>query len=121
MDRYTTQIQIDGSWQKVLIYKSVTPIVFEELKRHCFIVQGEYGMDLLTYVTEPQIYRQFEPTENDNHYYYWFIVKETEKGDFLINGERVKALEDIRPFFNIPFKTLANLTADADGNYNLIM
>lgn len=94
MNRYITQIQINGSWQEVLIYKSETPLTFDSLDRHHQSDEQGDKTVLTTYVTEPYIYREFAPTVEDNHYYYWFIVKVVERETVTTNGERVAALEE---------------------------
>lgn len=90
---YTTPTQINGSWREVLIYKSETPLIFDGLDRHHQSDEQGDKTVLTTYVTEPYIYREFAPTVEDNHYYYWFIVKVVEKETVITNGDRVAALE----------------------------
>lgn len=94
MEMYTTPTRINGSWREVLICKSDTPLTFESLERHTQTDEQGDKTVITTYVTEPYIYRQFEPTEKDSHYYYWFIVKVVERETVTTNGERVAALED---------------------------
>ena len=94
MIMYTTPTRINGSWREVLIYKSETPLTFESLERHTQTDELGDKTVITTYVTEPYIYRQFEPTEKDSHYYYWFIVKVVERETVTTNGERVAALEE---------------------------
>lgn len=94
MERYTTPTRINGSWREVLIYKSDTPLTFESLERHTQTDEFGDKTVITTYVTEPYIYRRFEPTEKDSHYYYWFVIKVVERETVTTNGERVAALED---------------------------
>lgn len=94
MERYTTPTRINGSWREVLIYKSDTPLTFESLERHTQTDELGDKTVITTYITEPYIYRQFEPTEKDSHYYYWFVLKVVERETVTTNGERVAALED---------------------------
>ena len=94
MIMYTTPTRINGAWREVLIYKSATPLTFESLERHTQTDELGDKTVITTYITEPYIYRQFEPTEKDSHYYYWFVIKVVERETVTTNGERVAALED---------------------------
>ena len=93
MEMYTTPTRINGAWREVLIYKSETPLTFESLERHTQTDEQGDKTIITTYVTEPYIYRQFEPTEKDSHYYYWFVIKVVERETVTTNGERVADLE----------------------------
>ena len=94
MERYTTPTRINGAWREALIYKSETLLTFESLERHTQTDELGDKTVITTYVTEPYIYRQFEPTEKDSHYYYWFVIKVVERETVTTNGERVAALEE---------------------------
>lgn len=94
MEMYTTPTRINGEWREVLIYKSDTPLTFDSLDRHTQTDELGDKTVITTYVTEPYIYRQFEPTEKDSHYYYWFVIKVVERETVTTNGERVTALEE---------------------------
>ena len=93
MEMYTTPTRINGSWREVLICKSDTPLTFDSLERHTQTDEQGDKTVITTYVTEPYIYRQFEPTAKDSHYYYWFVIKVVERETVTTNGERVAALE----------------------------
>ena len=91
---YTTPTQINGAWREVLIYKSETLLTFDSFDRHHQTDEQGDKTVLTTYVTEPYIYREFAPTESDNHYYYWFVVKVVERETVTTNGDKVAALEE---------------------------
>ena len=93
MIMYKTPTRINGAWREVLICKSDPPLTFESLERHTQTDEQGDKTVITTYVTEPYIYRQFEPTEKDSHYYYWFVIKVVERETVTTNGERVAALE----------------------------
>lgn len=94
MEMYTTPTRINGAWREVLICKSDTPLTFDSLERHTQTEEFGDKTFITIYITEPYIYRRFEPTEKDSHYYYWFVIKVVERETVTTNSERVTALED---------------------------
>ena len=89
---YTTPIIINGMWQTVLVYKSDAPLTFESFEKHTRTDEQGDTTTITTYITQPFIYRQFTP-DVDGKYYYWFIVRETEKQIITTNGEKIADLE----------------------------
>lgn len=94
MQMYTSPNRINGSWREILIYKSIEPLNFESFEKHTQTDEQGNNTIVITYITEPFVYREFAPTEQDEHYYYWFILRSTEKQIITSNSERVAVLEE---------------------------
>lgn len=94
MEKYVTKILINDSWKDILVYKSATPITFDDLSNHKIVLELGNETIVTTYRTEPCIYKTYEPTDSDNNYYYWFVISTIEKDKITTYGEDVENLKN---------------------------
>lgn len=92
MEIYTAPIMAGEEWQEVLICKAEKPVEFDNLTTHIQQTVLDDQTIITTYTTQPEIYRQFEPTDQYPHYYYWFLILDKQEETIQTNTRRVQTL-----------------------------
>ena len=88
MEHYTAQIVVNREFRTMLIYRSETPVEFEDPSRHSFTVPGESSTTQVVYTTNPEPYRTITPEESDSgpYYFYWFLVERVDTTELVPAG-----------------------------------
>lgn len=88
MEHYTAQIIVNGEFRTMLIYKSETPVKFEDPSRHSFTIPGDNSTIQVVYITDPGPYRTVTPEESDSgpYYFYWFLVQRVDTTELVTGG-----------------------------------
>ena len=89
MEHYTAQITVNSEFRTMLIYKSESPIEFEDPSRHSFTIPGEGSTLQVVYITNPEPYRTVTPEESDSgpYYFYWFLVQRIDTTELVAGGD----------------------------------
>lgn len=96
MEHYTTQIIVNGEFRTILIYKSETPIIFEDYSRHSFTINRKDSTLQIVYITNSEPYREVIPEESDSgsYYFYWFLVERIDTTEIIVDSEQVNQLKE---------------------------
>lgn len=88
MEHYTAQIVVNGEFRTMLIYRSETPMVFDDPGRHSFMATAESSTTQTVYITNPEPYREITPEESDSgpYYFYWFLVERVDTTELVPAG-----------------------------------
>lgn len=95
MEHYTAQIIVNGEFRTMLIYRSETPMVFDDPGRHSFMATGESSTTQTVYITNPEPYREITPEESDSgpYYFYWFLVERVDTTELVIDSTELEAMK----------------------------
>ena len=95
MTHDVTPVIVNGELRTMLIYKSETPMTFDDPGVHRFTIEDENSMVQEAYITSPVPYQEITPEQSNSgdFYFYWFLVNRVERTTIVTNEEKIKQLE----------------------------